>query len=127
MHPIVTDQAPAAIGPYSAGIRAGGFVFTSGQLPIDPATGMLVTGDIADMTRQCLKNILAILKAAGTGADKIVKTTIFLADLQDFAAVNEAYAAFFPGVAPARSCVQVARLPKDGRIEIEAIAVVEEG
>jgi len=127
MHPIVTDQAPAAIGPYSAGIRAGGFVFTSGQLAIDPATGMLVTGDIADMTRQCLKNILAILEAAGTGADKIVKTTIFLADLQDFAAVNEAYAAFFPGVAPARSCVQVARLPKDGRIEIEAIAVVEEG
>jgi 2-iminobutanoate/2-iminopropanoate deaminase len=121
---ITTPNAPAAIGPYSAGIAAGGFVFVSGQLPVDPGTGALCTGTIGDMTRQSLRNVIAVLEAAGSSADRIVKTTVFLADLGDFAAVNEAYAAFFEGEPPARSCVQVARLPRDARIEIEAIAVL---
>jgi 2-iminobutanoate/2-iminopropanoate deaminase len=121
---ITTPNAPAAIGPYSAGIAAGGFVFVSGQLPVDPGTGALCTGTIGDMTRQSLRNVIAVLEAAGSSADRIVKPTVFLADLGDFAAVNEAYAAFFEGEPPARSCVQVARLPRDARIEIEAIAVL---
>lgn len=121
---ITTPNAPAAIGPYSAGIAAGGFVFVSGQLPVDPGTGALCTGTIGDMTRQSLRNVIAVLEAAESSADRIVKTTVFLADLGDFAAVNEAYAAFFEGEPPARSCVQVARLPRDARIEIEAIAVL---
>ena len=121
---ITTPNAPAAIGPYSAGITAGGFVFVSGQLPVDPNSGALCTGTIADMTRQSLKNVIAVLEAAGSSAAKIVKTTVFLTDLNDFAAMNEAYAAFFEGEPPARSCVQVARLPRDARIEIEAIAVL---
>ena len=121
---ITTPNAPAAIGPYSAGITAGSFVFVSGQLPVDPNSGALCTGTIADMTRQSLKNVIAVLEAAGSSAVKIVKTTVFLTDLNDFAAMNEAYAAFFEGEPPARSCVQVARLPRDARIEIEAIAVL---
>ena len=121
---ITTPNAPAAIGPYSAGITAGSFVFVSGQLPVDPKSGALCTGSIADMTRQSLKNVIAVLEAAGSEAAKIVKTTVFLADLNDFAAMNEAYAAFFEKEPPARSCVQVARLPRDARIEIEAIAVL---
>ena len=121
---ITTPNAPAAIGPYSAGITAGSFVFVSGQLPVDPKSGALCTGMIADMTRQSLKNVIAVLEAAGSEAAKIVKTTVFLADLNDFAAMNEAYAAFFEKEPPARSCVQVARLPRDARIEIEAIAVL---
>ncbi|MBQ2029077.1 MAG: RidA family protein [Clostridia bacterium] len=121
---ITTPNAPAAIGPYSAGITAGSFVFVSGQLPVDPNSGALCTGTIADMTRQSLKNVIAVLEAAGSSAAKIVKTTVFLTDLYDFAAMNEAYAAFFEGEPPARSCVQVARLPRDARIEIEAIAVL---
>ncbi len=124
MNKIVTDKAPAAIGPYSAGIVANGMVYTSGQLPIDPATGALCAGSVGDMTRRSMDNVIAVLEAAGSGVEKIVKTTIFLADLGDFAAVNEAYAAYFTGDAPARSCVQVARLPKDARIEIEAVAVL---
>ena len=121
---ITTPNAPAAIGPYCAGITAGSFVFVSGQLPVDPNSGALCTGTIADMTRQSLKNVIAVLEAAGSSAAKIVKTTVFLADLNDFAAMNEAYAAFFEKEPPARSCVQVARLPRDARIEIEAIAVL---
>ena len=121
---ITTPNAPAAIGPYSAGIAAGSFVFVSGQLPVDPKSGALCTGTIGDMTRQSIRNVIAVLEAAGSSADKIVKTTVFLSDLNDFAAVNEAYAAFFEGEPPARSCVQVARLPRDARIEIEAIAVL---
>ena len=121
---ITTPNAPAAIGPYSAGITAGSFVFVSGQLPVDPNSGALCTGTIADMTRQSLKNVIAVLEAAGSSAVKIVKTTVFLTDLNDFAAMNEAYAAFFEKEPPARSCVQVARLPRDARIEIEAIAVL---
>ena len=121
---ITTPNAPAAIGPYSAGITAGGFVFVSGQLPVNPKSSALCSGSIADMTRQSLKNVIAVLEAAGSDAAKIVKTTVFLADLNDFAAMNEAYAAFFENEPPARSCVQVARLPRDARVEIEAIAVL---
>ncbi len=120
---ISTDKAPAAIGPYSQGIAANGFVYVSGCLPIDMATGELSTGDIAEQTRCSMRNVSAILEAAGSGLDRIVKTTIFVKDLKDFAAINEAYAGFFEGDAPARSCVQVAALPKDAQIEIEAIAL----
>ena len=119
---VATEQAPAAIGPYSQGIVTGNLVFVSGQLPIDPKTGAFAEGDIKVLTTQSMKNISAILEQAGSSVDKIVKTTTFVADLADFAAVNEAYAAFFPGIAPARSCVQVAAIPKGARVEIEAIA-----
>lgn len=122
MNNIITKNAPAAIGPYSQGIIYGDLIFVSGQLPINPTTGNLLEGNIKDMTRQCMKNISAILKEAQSDIDKIVKTTIFVADLNDFAEVNEEYATFFENVAPARSCVQVAALPKGARIEIEAIA-----
>ena len=111
-----TQQAPAAIGPYSQGIAAGDLVFTSGQLPIDPAT-------IEEQARQSLKNVSAVLEAAGSSLDKAVKVTVFMADMNDFAAVNEVYKTFFTGDCPARSAVQVARLPNDAGIEIEAIAV----
>ena len=120
---IHTENAPAAIGPYSQAIQAGNTIYVSGQLPIDPATGALIEGPIAEMTVQSLRNVVAILEAAGSDLSKVVKTTIFLADLNDFAEVNAAYAAFFGKIAPARSCVQVAKLPKDARIEIEAIAL----
>lgn len=118
-----TKNAPAAIGPYAQGTCAGGMVFVSGQLPIDPATGALETGSIGDQTRRSMENIIAILAEAGCTLQDVVKTTIFLRDLNDFAAVNEAYAAYFPANPPARACVQVARLPKDANVEIEAIAV----
>lgn len=121
---ISTERAPAAIGPYSQAIAAGGLVFVSGQLPLDPATGELVEGDIAAMTRQIFRNIEAVLAAAGTSLDKIVKTTVFLADLADFQTMNGAYSEFFPGNPPARSTVQVARLPRDARVEIEVVALV---
>lgn len=119
-----TPDAPAAIGPYAQGVSAAGLIFVSGQLPIDPATGELCTGSMAEQTRQCLRNVSAILAAGGATLADVVKTTIFLKDLGDFAEVNDAYAEFFPENAPARACVQVARLPKDGRIEIEAIAAL---
>ena len=118
-----TTNAPAAIGPYSQGTCAGNMVFVSGQLPIDPATGALEAGSIGEQTRRSMNNIAAILAEAGCTLADVVKTTIFLRDLNDFAAVNEAYAAFFPENPPARACVQVARLPKDANVEIEAIAV----
>ena len=118
-----TAAAPAAIGPYSQGIRAGNLVITSGQIPIDPATGCFPEG-IEAQTRQSLSNVMAVLAAAGASADNVVKTTVFLRDMNDFAAMNAVYAGFFPGAAPARSAVQVARLPKDALIEIEAIAVI---
>ena len=118
-----TTNAPAAIGPYSQGVQCtGSMVFVSGQLPFVPATGELLTGDIGEMTVQCMKNIEAILAEAGCTLADVVKTTIFLKDLNDFAAVNAAYATFFPENAPARACVQVAKLPRDARVEIEAIA-----
>ncbi len=120
---ISTERAPGAIGPYSQAIAAGGLIFVSGQLPIDPATGELVSGDIAAMTRQIFRNIEAVLAAAGSSLDKIVKTTVFLADLGDFQAMNSAYGEFFTQNPPARSTVQVARLPRDARIEIEVVAL----
>lgn len=118
-----TSQAPAAIGPYAQGVQAGQMVFVSGQLPIDPATGALCSGTVGDMTRQSMRNVAAILAEAGCTLAHVVKTTIFLKDLEDFAQVNAAYAEFFPENPPARACVQVAKLPKDARVEIEAIAV----
>lgn len=118
-----TPKAPAAIGPYAQGVQAGQMVFVSGQLPIDPETGSLCEGTVADMTCQSMRNIAAILAEAGCTLQDVVKTTIFLKDLEDFAQVNAAYAGFFPSDPPARACVQVARLPKDARVEIEAIAV----
>ncbi len=122
---IKTDNAPAAVGPYSQGIKAGSFVFTSGQLPADPSTGELITDDIAAATRQCLENIRAILQAAGAQMKDVVKVTIFLTNMADFAAVNAAYEKFFSSPEPARSCIQVAALPKEAPIKIEAIAAVE--
>ena len=119
---ISTDQAPAAVGPYSQAIRTQHTLFISGQLPIDPATGQLVEGSIQDQTRQVLQNILEILRAAGLDRSNLVKTTVYLRNMDDFAAVNDVYAAVFGKNPPARACVEVSRLPKDALIEIEAIA-----
>ena len=120
---IATPTAPAAIGPSSQAVQAGNMVFVSGQLPFVPETGALLEGTVGEMTAQSLKNIQAILEATGCTMADVVKTTIFLKDLNDFAEVNAAYAPFFPENAPARACVQVAKLPRDARVEIEAIAV----
>lgn len=122
MKKISTEKAPAAIGPYSQAMERGGFIFVSGQLPIDPVTGDFAEGDAAVLTRQSMNNIAAILEAAGSGLDKIVKTTIFVQDLADFGVINEAYGSYFGEDAPARACVQAAALPKGARLEIEAIA-----
>lgn len=122
---IATDRAPKAIGPYSQAVRTGRLVFCSGQIPLDPATGTMVAGDIAAETRQVLQNLGAVLEASGATLDSVVKTTVFLADMNDFAAMNEVYATFFTSPAPARSTVQAARLPKDAHIEIDAIAYVK--
>ncbi len=119
---IHTDSAPAAIGPYSQAIQIGEFLFVSGQVPIAPSTGAVVEGDITVQARQSLNNVKAILNAAGTNMGAVVKTTVFLADMNDFAAMNEVYAQFFQEPYPARSAVQVARLPKDVKVEIEVIA-----
>jgi len=117
-----TTAAPAAIGPYSQGIKACNLVITSGQIPVDPATGAFAEGGIREQTRQSLLNVQAVLAQAGLGMEHIIKTTVFLKDMNDFAAMNEVYATFFPGNPPARSAVEVARLPKDAMVEIEAIA-----
>ncbi len=123
---ILTDKAPAPIGPYSQGILVDDrFVFTAGQIPIDPNTSQLVEGDIKAQTRQVLKNVEQILLAAGATMKSVVKTTVFLKDMSEFAAMNEVYAEFFSSAAPARSTVEVARLPRDVRVEIEAVAIVE--
>jgi 2-iminobutanoate/2-iminopropanoate deaminase len=122
---VSTDSAPKAIGPYSQAIRAGSLLFISGQVPIDPATGAIIAGDIAAQARRVLENIGAILQAAGASYDAVVRTTVFLADMNDFAAMNEVYARYFTAPAPARSTVQAARLPRDARIEIDAIAVLK--
>jgi len=119
---VSTPGAPAAIGPYSQGVRAGSLLFVSGQVPIDPSTGGLVVGSIQDQPRRALENIGEILKAAGAGFESVVRTTVYLADLADFPAMNEAYATFFSSPQPARSTIQAARLPKDARIEIDVIA-----
>ena len=120
---ISTDQAPQALGPYSQAIRANGFIFCSGQIPIDPAAGAVVATTASDQARQAITNLQKVLEAAGSGLGKVVKTTVFLGDMSDFAAVNAVYAELFGDTKPARSCVQAARLPKDVKIEIEAIAV----
>ena len=122
-HPIFAPQAPAALGPYSHAYRAGDFVICSGQTPIDPATGKLVEGDITAQTEQVLKNIAAVLNSAGLALADVVKTTVFMTDLSEFAVYNAVYASFFPTDPPARSTVQVAALPLGARIEIEAMAV----
>ena len=121
---VASSDAPAAIGPYSAALRAGGFVFVSGQIPLDPTTGVLVDGDVAVQTAQVLRNISALLAAAGCTCADVVKTTVYLADLNDFAAVNDTYRAWFQEPYPARATVQVARLPRDARVEIDAMASV---
>jgi 2-iminobutanoate/2-iminopropanoate deaminase len=123
--PVSTPNAPAAIGPYSQAIRAGGFLFLSGQIPLDPATGALVSSGIADQTRRVLDNLGAILTAAGVSFDHVVKTTVYLADMNEFAAMNEIYATYFKSPAPARATIQAARLPRDVRVEIDLIAHVE--
>lgn len=120
---IATKDAPQAIGPYSQAVKAGGFVFASGQIPIDPETGEFVSGGVAEQTAQVLKNLSAVLEAAGTQLASVVKTTVFLADMNDFAAMNEVYARFFAENPPARATVEAARLPRDARVEIEAIAL----
>jgi 2-iminobutanoate/2-iminopropanoate deaminase len=121
---IVTESAPRAIGPYSQAVRAGGLLFISGQIPLEPSTGSLVEGGIAEQTRRVLQNIGEILKAAGVSYDHVARTTVFLADLADFPAMNEVYGTFFSAPAPARSTVQVSRLPRDVKIEIDVIALV---
>ncbi|MFQ3582217.1 MAG: RidA family protein [Chloracidobacterium sp.] len=121
---IATDQAPAAIGPYAQAVQVGQFVFTSGQIPLDPATMTIVGDDAAAQTRQVLDNLAAVLRAAGSDLAHVVKTTVFLKDMNDFQAMNDVYATFFPSAPPARSTVEVARLPKDVRVEIECIAVI---
>ncbi len=124
---IKTPNAPAAIGPYSQGIKisSGKVIFTAGQIPLDPATGRLIEGDIAAQTRRALDNVKAILAAAGAGLENVVKTTVFMADLGEFAAMNEVYAEYFPANSPARSTIEVKALPRSAKVEIEAIAVVE--
>jgi len=122
---VSSDRAPAAIGPYSQAVRAGGLVFCSGQIALDPGTGELVAGGIGEQTRQVLRNLGAVLQAAGASLDDVVRTTVYLADLGDFAAMNAAYGEFFGQPAPARATVQAARLPRDARVEIDAIAVVD--
>ena len=122
---VATAGAPAAIGPYSQAIRAGNLLFVSGQIPLDPATGALVGDDIVAQTRRVLQNLAAILEAAGSSFKQVAKTTVFLQDMNEFAAMNEVYAEFFPAPAPARATVQVARLPKDVKVEIELVALVE--
>lgn len=122
---IYTDSAPKAIGPYSQGVSASGkLLFLSGQIPVDPETGALAGGDIQTQTRQSLSNLKAVLAAAGASLENVVKTTVFLKDMGEFAAMNEVYSTFFPDGCPARSAVAVAALPKDARMEIEAVAVL---
>jgi 2-iminobutanoate/2-iminopropanoate deaminase len=122
---VSTASAPKAIGPYSQAVRAGSLLFVSGQVPIDPATGQIVSGDIGVQTHRVFQNIGEILRAGGATFDHVVRTTVFLADMNDFAAMNEAYATYFTAPAPARATVQVSRLPKDARVEIDVIASYE--
>jgi 2-iminobutanoate/2-iminopropanoate deaminase len=120
---IGTRKAPAPIGPYSQAVRAGGFVFVSGQISIDPATGNVVADDVASQTKRVLENLKAVLEAAGTSMDRVVKTTIFLANINDFAKVNEVYATYFPKEPPARSTIQAGALPKGLAVEIDVVAL----
>ncbi|MFB3814766.1 MAG: RidA family protein [Terriglobales bacterium] len=120
---VATEKAPQAIGPYSQAIKANGMVFASGQIPIDPASGQIITGDIAAQTERVLQNITAVLAAAGSSLDRVLKTTVFLKNMAEFAQMNEVYARFFKKEPPARSTVEVARLPKDVLVEIDVIAL----
>ncbi|MCH7766610.1 MAG: RidA family protein [Acidobacteria bacterium] len=120
---VQTDKAPAAIGPYSQAVKAGGFVFLSGQVALDPASGQVVEGDVRAQTERVLKNLQAVLAAAGSSLAAVVKATVFLADMNDFAAMNEVYGRFFSSDPPARATVQAARLPKDVQVEIDLIAL----
>jgi 2-iminobutanoate/2-iminopropanoate deaminase len=126
LHRVQTDGAPAAIGPYSQAIVHAGLVFTAGQIPLDPGSGELIEGDIAAQTERVLRNLGAVLEAAGASFQSVVKTTVFLQDMGDFAAMNEVYGRFFGEHRPARSAVQAARLPRDVRVEIEAIAALSQ-
>ncbi len=121
---ISTENAPGAIGPYSQAVKVNGMVFCSGQIPIDVKTGEFVSNDVSEQTHQVLKNLSAVLEAAGSSLNNVVKTTVFLADMNDFTAVNEIYAGYFSDNKPARATVQAARLPRDARVEIDCIAVV---
>ena len=122
MEIVSTEKAPKALGPYSQAIKSGGFIFCSGQIPIDPAVNAVVATTIEDQTRQAITNLGNVLRAAGSSLAKVVKTTVFISDMNDFSALNGVYAELFGDTKPARSCVQVARLPKDVKLEIEAIA-----
>ena len=119
-----TSTAPAAIGPYSQAIRAGSLLFVSGQIPLDPASGALVEGDITLQTHRVLRNLAGILEAAGSSLDRVVRATVYLADMNDFAAMNDVYGTYFGSPAPARSTIQAARLPRDARVEIDVIAEI---
>lgn len=120
---IATHEAPQAIGPYSQAIRAAGLIFTSGQIAIDPATSQIVAGDVSAQTERVIKNVSAILQSSGTSLDKVIRCTVFLKNMSDFAAMNEVYGRYFKQAPPARSTVEVARLPKDVLVEIDAIAL----
>jgi 2-iminobutanoate/2-iminopropanoate deaminase len=120
---VTTNKAPGAIGPYSQAVKTGGMVFCSGQIPIDPGTGEFVSENVAEQTEQVLRNLGEVLSAAGSSLDQVVKTTVFLADMNDFAEMNEVYGRFFSENKPARATVQAARLPRDARVEIECIAI----
>ena len=124
--PISTSSAPAAVGPYSPAVAfdGGKILFVSGQIAIEPATGQILNGSAAEQTERVLKNVRALLEAGGSGMDRVLKTTVFLIDMNDFSAMNDVYAQHFPGVKPARSTVEVRRLPKDVRVEIDAIAAI---
>jgi 2-iminobutanoate/2-iminopropanoate deaminase len=124
LNPVHTDQAPAAIGPYSQAIVHGGLVFTAGQIALEPETGEMSLGDVAAQTERVLRNLSAVLEAAGSSLQRVIKTTVFLRDMNDFAAMNEVYGRFFGDHRPARSAVQAARLPRDAEVEIEAVGVV---
>ncbi len=121
---ISTASAPAALGPYSQALKAGGFVWCSGQIPIDPATNTITAQTIEEQTRQAITNLKSVLEAAGTSLKNVVKTTVFIKDMNDFAALNKVYAEMFGETKPARSCVEVARLPKDVKVEIECVAAL---
>ncbi|KXZ40120.1 2-iminobutanoate/2-iminopropanoate deaminase [Alkalithermobacter thermoalcaliphilus JW-YL-7 = DSM 7308] len=122
---IHTENAPKAIGPYSQAIKAGNMLFISGQVPFDPVTMEIVSQDVQEQTKRVLENLKAILEAANASFDNVVKTTVFIKDMDDFAKINEVYAEYFKDNKPARACVEVARLPRDVKVEIEAIAIVE--
>jgi 2-iminobutanoate/2-iminopropanoate deaminase len=122
---VSSPAAPAAIGPYSQAIRAGNLLFVSGQIPLDPETGQMVDGDVAVQTHRVFRNLAAILEAAGASLDRVVRATVYLADMNDFAVVNEVYGTYFASPAPARATIQAARLPKDARVEIDVIASLD--